>query len=314
PSQMGLLKVFDQRNTELMTRPSRHVNDVSYFASSDKTSAPVQSSPEPLVAVADNANEESSNQADLTGYIKELYNNTPVKVVSLEPIVPHLTDILKDVCNLSPEQVVEVQPIVASFEAKRDSIYKIYKNDDDNLSKQVRTNRLNYEVALLDVLSLDQMRTVRAFNLSNRELIAGSGTTVNKIEFLPEAPSAIVDAQPDIQPSASDKTTEVATSESTLTIELKDLCDLTPEQVAKAEPIIADFEKKRDETYKKYRHNPTELKKMVKQNRWDYEVAMIGTLNPSQMGLLKVFDQRNTELMTRPSTHIHDVKYFADAK
>jgi hypothetical protein len=53
---------------------------------------------------------------------------------------------------------------------------------------------------------------------------------------------------------------------------------------------------------------------MVKQNKWDYETALIGILNPSQMGLLKVFDQRNTELMTFNSSTVVDVSYFADNK
>src|ERR1700679_2241195 len=106
---------------------------------------------------------------------------------------------------------------------------------------------------------------------------------------------------------------EQTSSEVNLTSELKTLCKLNAEQLAKVGNIVADFEKKRDETYKKYHHNVAEFKKLVKQNRWDYEIAMIGILNPSQMGLLKVFDQRNPQLMAHTSTEVNDVSYFAES-
>ncbi len=74
-----------------------------------------------------------------------------------------------------------------------------------------------------------------------------------------------------------------------LTEELKDLCSLTPEQVAKAKPIITGFERKRDLSYRKYRGHPRALSKAVTKNRWDYETALVGILTPTQMGLLKGF-------------------------
>ena len=91
---------------------------------------------------------------------------------------------------------------------------------------------------------------------------------------------------------------EKTCSEINLTDELTELCELTPAQIIKVQPIITDFEKKRDDTYKKYRHNQTMLNKEVQKNRWDYETSLIGILTPSQMGLLKAFDQRNPRIMT----------------
>jgi hypothetical protein len=99
-----------------------------------------------------------------------------------------------------------------------------------------------------------------------------------------------------------------------LTDELKELCNLTPEQVAKVQPIVSDFEKKRDDTYKKYCHNRPLLNKAVTKNRWNFETKLIGILTPSQMGLLKAFDQRNPGIMTSASKRIHKVDYLADAK
>lgn len=99
-----------------------------------------------------------------------------------------------------------------------------------------------------------------------------------------------------------------------ITNELKQLCTLTPAQVIKVEPIVSGFEKKRDSIYNRYQHNPARLQKAVVQNRWDYETTLIGVITPYQMGLLKAFDQRNPELMTRNSSHVVSVKYLADAK
>jgi hypothetical protein len=84
----------------------------------------------------------------------------------------------------------------------------------------------------------------------------------------------------------------------TLLDQLNILCTLSPEQIAKIEPIVIGFLKRRDETYRKYKNNSAELNRQVKKNRWDYEVSLIGILTPEQMGLLKAFDQLNMPIMT----------------
>lgn len=99
-----------------------------------------------------------------------------------------------------------------------------------------------------------------------------------------------------------------------ITNELKQLCTLTPIQVIKVEPIVAGFEKRRDSIYNRYQHNPARLQKAVEQNRWDYETNLIGVITPSQMGLVKAFDQRNPQLMMHNSSHVVSVGYLADAK
>ncbi len=93
------------------------------------------------------------------------------------------------------------------------------------------------------------------------------------------------------------KAQDKSSSEVTLTEKVKQTCNLTPEQVTKVQPIIADFEKTRDDSYQKYRSNPDALSKAVRKNRWDYETKLIGILTPEQMGTLKAFDQRNPGLM-----------------
>ena len=322
PSQMGLVKVFDQRNPELMAHESTHYNDVSYFADNTPSDNTTNTTPSPTPAndikntpapvVASNATEEATNSI--------------------------LTNAIKDYCSLSADQLAQAKPILSEFEKNRDSIYKLYKDDKIELGKAVRKNRLNYEVAMVDILTPQQMRVLRAFNLSNHGLMSGSSHKVNKIEFIPPGIESIADAPHSVlKPidvtdpeelakvsnapvTQSESNTAIVTTKNSspyevnLTDQLKDLCTLTPEQIAKVDPIINDFEKKRDESYKKYQHNPTMLTKMVKQNRWNYEISLIGILNPSQMGLLKVFDQRNTELMTFNSSTVVDVSYFADNK
>ncbi len=104
------------------------------------------------------------------------------------------------------------------------------------------------------------------------------------------------------------------TSEATLTDQLTKLCELSPDQIALVQPLVTTFEQKRDETYKKYHNSPEELKKAVKQNKWDYEVSMIGKLTPEQMGLLKAFDQLNTPLMTGNCQPNYEPIYVARAR
>ena len=99
-----------------------------------------------------------------------------------------------------------------------------------------------------------------------------------------------------------------------LTEELKELCSLTPEQVVKAKPIIVEFERKRDLTYRKYRCHPLALNKAVTKNRWNYETALVGILTPAQMGLVKAFDRKNLDVMTCSCRHCHKVNYLAEAK
>jgi len=105
-----------------------------------------------------------------------------------------------------------------------------------------------------------------------------------------------------------------AASSNTLIDQLKDLCSLSPEQIVKVEPIVNDFEKKRDETYKKYQHNTPVLTKEAKRNRWDYEVSLIGILTPEQMGLLKAFDQLNTPIMMGNVKPNYEPIYIARAQ
>lgn len=83
----------------------------------------------------------------------------------------------------------------------------------------------------------------------------------------------------------------------TLIEKLKEICNLTPDQLTKVQLIVADFEKIRDDNYQKYHSNPDALNKAVRKNRWDYETKLIGILTPEQMGTLKAFDQRNPGLM-----------------
>jgi hypothetical protein len=289
----------------------------------------------------------------------------PVASASTESV---LASAVINFCNLTPDQVSKVQPIITAFEAKRDSIYRRHHHDKDVFGKLVRRNRLNYEVAMIDVLNPDQMRMLRAFNLSNRQLMSGSGKNVNNVDFVPPAPKTMVAANPVVQPATTDVTPEQTTttqpavadntpaeqvssapiiaestatpiaiqpttedkpaeqtgsesavadaakqpivSVSILTNEIKELCDLTPDQVTQVQPIVADFETKRDETFKKYHHDQVELNKEAKKNRWDYEVSLIGILNPEQMGLLKAFDQRNKELMVGNGKHVVKVDYL----
>jgi len=107
---------------------------------------------------------------------------------------------------------------------------------------------------------------------------------------------------------------EQSTIESKLTDQITELCDLSPEQVAKVKPLVTDFEKKRDDTYKKYHHNPTALNKEVKKNKWDYEVSLIGILTPEQMGLLKAFDQQNPPVMIGGMRKNYKPVYYVSAK
>ncbi len=314
PSQMGLLKVFDQRNPDLMMHASNKVVDVSYFADDSETQ------PQSTTVAVSAPLEKTAPAAEPVTVIKTREQPAADTI---------LTNAIRNYCGLSGEQFTKAAPILTDFEIKRDSLYKLYKDDKLTLSKEVRKNRLNYEVALVELLTPQQMRVLRAFNLNNKELMSGSGTLVHPIDYIPGGIVRISDdAHPIIKPIVYTPSEEVTNQEAnsakpdknagteivSLTDELKDLCNLTPEQIAKVDPIVSDFEKKRDETYKKYRTNPTMLKKLVKQNRWDYEVSLIGTLNPSQMGLLKVFDQRNPDLMTFNSSVVNDVSYFADSK
>jgi len=99
-----------------------------------------------------------------------------------------------------------------------------------------------------------------------------------------------------------------------LTEQIKQLCGLTPEQINKVGPIIRSFEKRRDSLYSMYHTNASVLKMEVHQNKWQYETSLIGLITPSQMGLVKVFDQNNPDLMTYNSSHVISVNYMADAK
>lgn len=96
--------------------------------------------------------------------------------------------------------------------------------------------------------------------------------------------------------------------------EIKQLCTLTPAEVIKVQPIIKSFEKSRDSIYCIYHNAPSVLKMEVNQNKWHYETNLIGVITPSQMGLLKAFDQSNPDLMTYNSAHVVSVMYLADAK
>lgn len=107
---------------------------------------------------------------------------------------------------------------------------------------------------------------------------------------------------------------EQTVSVNSLIDQLTDLCTLSPEQIAKVEPLVTLFENKRDKTYKKYRHNLTRLTKAVKKNRWDYEVSLIGILTPEQMGLVKAFDQLNKPIMTGNCKPDYEPIYVARAR
>jgi hypothetical protein len=95
---------------------------------------------------------------------------------------------------------------------------------------------------------------------------------------------------------------------------MKSLCSLTPEQVTKVQPIIADFEKKRDSIYTMYRYSQVALTYEANQNRRSYETNLIGILNPSQMGLVKAFDSKNPQAMTHSCQEVNKVDYLADNK
>jgi len=99
-----------------------------------------------------------------------------------------------------------------------------------------------------------------------------------------------------------------------ITHEIQKLCSLTAEQVAQVAPVVAAFEEKREAIYLKYRYNPAQLTACVKKNRFEYETNLIGILTPSQMGLLKVFDERNMGLMTYNSSQVISVNYLVDAQ
>jgi len=99
-----------------------------------------------------------------------------------------------------------------------------------------------------------------------------------------------------------------------LTEQIKELCTLTPTQVNKVQPIVTGFQKRRDSLYTMYHSNAAVLKMEVNQNKWQYETSLIGIITPSQMGLVKVFDQNNPDLMTYNSAHVISVNYMADAK
>ncbi|HTB31170.1 MAG TPA: hypothetical protein VK808_04040 [Bacteroidia bacterium] len=99
-----------------------------------------------------------------------------------------------------------------------------------------------------------------------------------------------------------------------LSIEIKTLCHLAPVQKAKAQPIVVDFEKKRDSIYTIYRNNPEILHKEVMQNKWNYETHLTSVLTPTQMGLVKAFDQKNMEAMTHNCRKINKVDYLRDSK
>ncbi len=265
PSQMGLLKVFDQRNPQLMAHASTEVNDVSYFAESDNT-VPEQTVSEPVVT-------------------NELKTQPVAEVASTD------------------------QP-----KGQADLIFKLIKQQNDHSGLQSALSRKSQNKDIVESNS-----DFASNQFTNEEAVITTSQPIINNEYKPTPVlNPVVAMAPEEQTSTEKglvlkkKTTSVY--EINITDELKDLCNLSPEQLAKVDPIVSDFEKNRDEIYKKYRHNPTLLAKMVKKNRWDYEVSLIGTLNPSQMGLLKVFDQRNPELMTFNSGVVNDVSYFADSK
>jgi hypothetical protein len=265
PSQMGLLKVFDQRNPQLMAHASTEVNDVSYFAESDNT-VPEQTVSEPVVT-------------------NEPKTQPVAEVVSADQPKGQADLIFKLI-----RQQNDHAGLQSTLSAKSENKYIAESNSD---FAQVQFANEESSATALPVLKNENKATpipepVLATNASNEQTSSEKGLVTEM-----KAKSAY---------------------EINITDELKDLCNLSPEQLAKVDPIVSDFEKNRDEIYKKCRHNPTLLAKMVKKNRWDYEVSLIGTLNPSQMGLLKVFDQRNPELMTFNSGVVNDVSYFADSK
>ena len=277
--------------------------------------------------MAENARASTVTKSDITTKISQ-----PAQEVNL-------TNQIKNLCDLSADQAAKIDPIVNDFVAKRNEAYRKYRHDPSTLAKMVKDNRWEYEKALVSVLNPSQMGLVKVFDQRNPDLMKFNSRTLIDVSYFksdesvasttpvtPVVPVAseqksvpvaapVVADKPKEQPVSETKTssnTAQPAQEVDLTHQMKELCDLSTEQIAKVNPVVANFVAKREETYKKYRHNPGELTRMVKQNKWEYEVALAGILTPSQMGLLKVFDQRNPELMTFNSAQVNDVSYLAD--
>lgn len=239
----------------------------------------------------------------------------------------NLTEEVRTLCNLTPDQVAKVQVLVEIFEKKRDEIYNSYSNNLLELKHATKQNVRNYEIWLIGILTPEQMGLVKAFDQLNMELLSGSGQHVHRVNYLcsggnassmnpyhtpeeqeNEAKTEVDDANQllaeEEKARANDSALGVAEksisviSLSPLTEQIQKLCDLVPDQITQVQPIVADFEAKRDGDFWKYRNEPAELKKVVKENTRSFEESLADILSSEQMTLLKAFDRLNPELMT----------------
>jgi hypothetical protein len=239
----------------------------------------------------------------------------------------NLTEEVRTLCNLTPEQVAKVQVLVGIFEKKRDETYNTYSDNLLELKHAAKQNIRTYEIWLIGILTPEQMGLVKAFDQLNMELLSGRGQHVHRVNYLcsdgnatsmnpyhtsaerkTEAKIETEDANDLLAEEQKARANDSALgvieksipeiSLSPLTEQIQKLCELVPDQIAQVQPIVADFEARRDADYWKYHNEPAELKRVVKANTRDFEESLADIISEEQMTLLKAFDRLNPELMT----------------
>ena len=74
---------------------------------------------------------------------------------------------------------------------------------------------------------------------------------------------------------------------------LTQICQLSPEQVTKVQPIVADFVNGRISNKQQYGNDPVALKSANKANRENYKAQLKTVLSPEQMHTLKAYEEQH---------------------
>jgi hypothetical protein len=74
---------------------------------------------------------------------------------------------------------------------------------------------------------------------------------------------------------------------------LKQVCVLSPDQVAKVQPIVADFVKARLANKQQYANDPAGLKAANKTARKNYKNQLSTVLSPDQIARLKAYNEQH---------------------
>ncbi len=282
--------------------------------------------------VASSGQQQTNPQSILTNEITELCDLSPEQVAKVQPIVANFEqkrDYTYRKFHHTPAVLTkEVKQnkwnyefsLIGILTPEQMGLLKAFdqRNADLMSGSGTRVTKVDYLVSRDNISTQTASVTTSPAATSSAPVALITPTVamvpVSTEEVTTSTPEIVATVQPATQPTvepvASTETPTQYTYQSVLIDQMKELCDLTPEQLTKVQPIVATFELKRDKSYRMYHHYPTVFTREVKQNRWNYEVSLIGILSPEQMGLLKAFDQRNTELMSGTGTNVISVDYL----